>query len=622
MDVDIIASSEGLTSLRREWEELEARDDRAPYYVTHRFVSAWWDAHAASPDVDLHVVVVRLDEQLVGVAPFALRTRVAKGKTRRVLTFASHGDYLGVLVDPGQKADRVLKALMEAVHDNDSWDTVSLRNVPSDSPLASYLLRSEFNEDFTFHIENPYIDLSAFAGFDQYASERLPAKVRKYRNKFLRECGARFRVERGDENGIFDKIAELHQREQQYLADTKDRQERYSLFADPERGSHIRNVFDRTDDAVTFFYESDDGALLGYRTCFEHRGTLLSWNSAYDPGLSQYRIGKIIQFDILEHLFREGSTQVFDFGAGRYPWKFEWTDQFTTTYKLQLKRARRSPASSTQPERYDAPADRETVAEPDPLAAPPVPPRSRLARARARVTRRVRPPNIWYAPHPDDESIFMGASIALATDRDNILVMLTRGGASGAIKKVNARLDKPLTRKEFMRARVRELRAAARALGVAEENLLVKDLPDGGLDVPSVREVISDMAERHPGAVHRTMSYLDPHADHRTAGEALLAAHADGEVKRPVFYVPIPHLDETVGTPVDLSDPRGVAAKKAALQEYHYWAPHERRYAIGQHSVTALIRKQLHAPVEHVHGPGYRPAEAWHQRVEESPDPA
>ena len=213
------------------------------------------------------------------------------------------------------------------------------------------------------------------------------------------------------------------------------------------------------------------------------------------------------------------------------------------------------------------------------------------------------PPNVWYAPHPDDESIFMGASIALATDRRNILVMLTRGGASGAIKKVNARLDKPLTRKEFMRARVRELRAAARALGIPEEDLIVKNLPDGGLEVPSVREVIAEMVHRHPGAVHRTMSYLDPHADHRTAGEALRDAHRDREVKQAVFYVPIPHLDEEVGTPVDLSDPRGVAAKKAALREYHHWAPHERRYAIGQHSVTALIRRQLTDPVEHIHGP-------------------
>ena len=619
MDVEIITTSTGLESLRGEWEQLESRDPHTPYYVTHRFVSAWWDAHAQSDEIDLHVVGVRHNQRLVGVAPFALRTRAAKKQSRRVLTFASHGDYLGVVLDPDEKPDSVLKAVMDAVEQNGDWDTVSLRNVPAGSPLATYLLRSPYNDAFSFHIENPYIDLAEYAGFEEFAADRLPSKVRKYRNKFMRECEATFRVVRGDEGGIFDRIAELHQREQQFLADTQERHERYSLFADPLRAPHIRNVFTRTDDAVTFCYESDQGELLGYRTCFRHGRTLLSWNSAYHPDLSRYRIGKIIQYDILEHLFSEGSADVFDFGAGRYPWKFEWTDRFSATYKLQLKRPAGKRTSGAEPSRADIAADQVAPA-PDPLAPTAAPPRSRLARARSRVTRRVLPPNIWYAPHPDDESIFMGASIALAADRQNILVMLTRGGASGAIKKVNARLDKPLTRKEFMRARVRELRAAARALGIAEDDLIIKNLPDGGLDVPSVREVISEMVHRHPGAVHRTMSYLDPHADHRTAGEALRDAHRDDEVRRAVFYVPIPHLDEGVGTPVDLSDPRGVAAKKAALREYHHWAPHERRYAIGQHSVTALIRKQLSDPVEHVHGPDYEPAATWQHRVASETD--
>jgi LmbE family N-acetylglucosaminyl deacetylase/CelD/BcsL family acetyltransferase involved in cellulose biosynthesis len=605
VETDIITTSAGLDQIREEWEELETRDPHAPYYVTHRFVSAWWEAHQESPEIDLYVVCVRNNQRLVGIAPFAIRERRREGQVRRALTFASHGDYLGVIVAPDQKPDSVLKSVMASIEEHEGWDTVALRNVPADSPFASFLLRSDYNKAFTFHIENPYIDLSGFETFEDFAQERLPSKVRKYRNKFLRECNATFRVVHGDEGGIFDRIADLHQREQQFLAETQGRHERYSLFADPLRSPHIRHLFTRTDDAVTFLYESDQGELLGYRTAFRHGRTLLSWNSAYHPDFTQYRIGKIIQYDVIEHLLTHDLADVFDFGAGRYSWKFEWTDRFSTTYKLQLKRPRGEPRPAAETKQVATPAQAQPTA-PEPVRSDTPAPRSRRARLKSRVTRRVLPPNIWYAPHPDDESIFMGASIALARDRHNILVMLTRGGASGAIKKVNARLDKPLTRKEFMRARVRELRAAALALGIPHEHLIIKDLPDGGLDVPSVREVISEMVQRHPGAVHRTMSYLDPHADHRIAGEALRAAHADREVKRAVFYVPIPHLDETVGRPVDLSDPHGVAAKRAALREYHHWAPDERRYAIGQHSVTSLIRRQLDDPVEHVHGPDYR----------------
>jgi LmbE family N-acetylglucosaminyl deacetylase len=227
-------------------------------------------------------------------------------------------------------------------------------------------------------------------------------------------------------------------------------------------------------------------------------------------------------------------------------------------------------------------------------------------------------PHIWYVPHPDDETIFMGGSIAARPHRRNILVVLTRGHASMARHRVNARLDGELSTEEFGHARVRELRAAARVLGVARDDLIVHDLPDGQLHVDDVHEIIVDMARRHPRARHRTMSYLDPHHDHRTAGRALQAAHDAGHVRRARFHLPVPLAHVQLGSAVKLPE-RARAAKQRALREYRRWRPSKGRYAVGAHSVPRLIRRQLREPVERVHGPGYEPAEAWHQRVEETP---
>jgi LmbE family N-acetylglucosaminyl deacetylase len=227
-------------------------------------------------------------------------------------------------------------------------------------------------------------------------------------------------------------------------------------------------------------------------------------------------------------------------------------------------------------------------------------------------------PHIWYVPHPDDETIFMGGSIAARPHRRNILVVLTRGHASMARHRVNARLDGELSTEEFGHARVRELRAAARVLGVARDDLIVHDLPDGKLHVDDVHEIIVDMARRHPRARHRTMSYLDPHHDHRTAGWALQAAHDAGHVRRARFHLPVPLAHVQLGSAVKLPE-RARAAKQRALREYRRWRPSKGRYAVGAHSVPRLIRRQLREPVERVHGPGYEPAEAWHQRVEETP---
>lgn len=223
-----------------------------------------------------------------------------------------------------------------------------------------------------------------------------------------------------------------------------------------------------------------------------------------------------------------------------------------------------------------------------------------------RTRRRPRPPVIWYAPHPDDETIFMGGSISLQRRRRNIVVVMTRGGASKAWDKINRYVAHPLDAEGFQRARQRELAAAAAALGVAAGDLLAFDLPDGGVDVDAARRIIRTMAARHPGAQHRTMSYLDPHPDHRACGEALRAAFRAGEVADCVFHLPA-FVSSEMGQPVRF-DAAAVERKRAALREYEVWNPSRHRYALGAHSVGQLIRKHYNDPVERVHDASYEPS--------------
>jgi hypothetical protein len=155
-----------------------------------------------------------------------------------------------------------------------------------------------------------------------------------------------------------------------------------------------------------------------------------------------------------------------------------------------------------------------------------------------------------------------------------------------------------------MQGRLRELSAAVRQLGVGDDDFIIHDLPDGGLTESDVLAVMLDMARRHPRAIHRTMSYLDPHRDHATAGRALREAHASGSVRDCVFHLPIPLVPESLGRGVELPA-QAVEGKRAALREYERWDPAEGRFAIGSHSVKKLIKEQRRNPRERVHGPDY-----------------
>lgn len=217
---------------------------------------------------------------------------------------------------------------------------------------------------------------------------------------------------------------------------------------------------------------------------------------------------------------------------------------------------------------------------------------------------RLRPPVIWYVPHPDDDALFMAGSIYRSRDRRNILVALTRGGGSGAIALINAKIERPLSREDFMRARCRELEAAARAVGVDNRDVIWHDLPDGGVNEDDVHRIILQMARRHPRAEHRAMSYLDRHDDHAAIGRALRRAYREGVVAEATFHVPVGYAEDGLGTRVPLGRP-ALRAKRAALREYQRWDPDNGRYAVGTHSVKKLINTQMRRPAERVHGPDY-----------------
>ncbi|WP_109473113.1 GNAT family N-acetyltransferase [Ornithinimicrobium cavernae] len=647
MEVRVITSSEELAGLGAEWEELEARP-HTPYYVRHRFVTAWWNSYRQAPGYRLHVVTVRQNGRLVGIGPFAIRPEQRSGQPVRVLRWASHGDYLSLLhaddshgstARPEVITQLILQELTRLVDDG-TVVSVHLTGIPSESDFAWHVRKSQdYHQRLAFLVENPYLDLS-----DGYTT---PSHTTKYRNKLLREHELTFAVFHGAEHQILERIAAVHVAEKQHLVE-HGRDERHSLYEDPRRLEHIRGVFEGTRDAVTFAYvEGEDpatGTIAAYRTVFRDAGRLLSWNSAYLPAYERYRMGKVLQLRILEHLCGpEGEdlgVQEFDFGAGRYPWKFEWTPSLRATYRLLIKapllpekaapippkKATSPPEAGTQPRRPEQRPPAQPAAAPSEASDAR---RSTVRRRTARLARRVAPHlpavivaparrlvraqrvrrspvTIWYAPHPDDETIFMAGSLASVRNRRKIIVLLTAGESSRAIEGINRKLDRPISRAEFVASRDRELRAATRHLGVARRDIVRVGLPDNGLRAEDVLDVIRAQARRFPGASHRTMSYLDIHPDHAAAGEALLEAHRQHIVEDVLFHLPVPQVRDDRASRVTFGT-AATEAKLAALREYCVWEPAQGRYAVGRRSVSELIRHHRRTPDELVHGPELPP---------------
>jgi LmbE family N-acetylglucosaminyl deacetylase len=226
---------------------------------------------------------------------------------------------------------------------------------------------------------------------------------------------------------------------------------------------------------------------------------------------------------------------------------------------------------------------------------------------------------VFYSPHPDDELLSFGviASEYVALGYEIIYVLLTSGSTSTAIKLINGELASPgngtrfvykgthnpitagytpLTVEDIGRARVAEFKSSAGEMNVTPDRVHTFNLlKDNNLKVEDVVGAMLEVVALYPEAIHWTMSTIDIHPHHRSAGEALRYI-SDGTPLRTAYAIsrtswdalslakskPASNLPETYFfKPV--SD-RMQRVRNAALT-YNAWNPQAGSYAVGYTSV-------------------------------------
>jgi N-acetylglucosamine malate deacetylase 1 len=159
------------------------------------------------------------------------------------------------------------------------------------------------------------------------------------------------------------------------------------------------------------------------------------------------------------------------------------------------------------------------------------------------------------APHPDDESIGCGGTIAAhVAAGDDVTVVFLSSGEAG---------HPTLPREEFRPIREREAAAAAAVLGVRD--LRFWRLPDGA--IRSSAAAVSRMADELRGA--ETVYVTNPremHVDHRAAARLVRAAVAQLDSPPRVLayevWTPLTEMSEIVDIGAH------IATKLAAIREH------------------------------------------------------
>jgi LmbE family N-acetylglucosaminyl deacetylase len=194
--------------------------------------------------------------------------------------------------------------------------------------------------------------------------------------------------------------------------------------------------------------------------------------------------------------------------------------------------------------------------------------------------------SIVVAPHPDDETLGCGGTIAAkrAAGTDVLVVIATDGRLSHRSSSIGP--------DELARIRLEESRRACSVLGVPDENVVSLGIAEGELDDARLEPLLRDLIDRFQPDELLVPAAIDAHADHRVVNQHVRAAAAhlrsvvvleypvwmwtpsawwddgDGPARRASKLVLGPIRATKTLHPQVVDVTRTLALKRAALDEY------------------------------------------------------
>lgn len=337
MKVEIITNTDKLKDLKEEWEELEKQESEATVFQTFLYNYIWWRTVENLNKYELCIVVVREENnKLLGIAPFVIEKQKKFFLQIRILKFMAWGDYLGVLLNTNNTSlGRIMSKIFECI-ENLKIEKVLLSNIDISTSLGKFLKKHQkYSYLMEFQTECPYILFSKYENYDKFKLKFLSSSVKKQKNKMKKEVSYKFDIKNNKEDNLYNAIKKIHKNLKNYLNNKNKNFNRKSIYENNEKNIFLENYYKNSEYILNFSLKQDQEIII-YDTCYYLHNRLVSWNMAHLSEYENYNPGRVINYEIMKWGFEQNNDKlIFDFGCGGYPWKFQWTEDFTIVYKLE-----------------------------------------------------------------------------------------------------------------------------------------------------------------------------------------------------------------------------------------------------------------------------------------------
>ena len=337
MKIEIITSTDEFMTLKEEWEYLEKQENETTIFQTFLYNYIWWESVEKLNKYELCIIVVREESnKLLGIAPFIIENQKKFFFQIRTLKFMAWGDYLNILINTANKNyKKIISEIFRSI-EKLRIDRVILTNINIKSILGNYLKKHQtYNYNFSFQVECPRVYFSNYNSFEIFKSKYLTSNLRNKKNKMQKEINYKFIIKMEENENNYKQIERIHKELKNKLNEYNNNEIRKSSFENFESQNFLEKYYKNSDNIVNFFLMKDNEIIM-YDSCYFFKNILYSWIIAHVYEYNKYSPGGVMNYEIMKWGFEQNNDKlIFDFGCGGYPWKFQWTEDFTAVYKLE-----------------------------------------------------------------------------------------------------------------------------------------------------------------------------------------------------------------------------------------------------------------------------------------------
>ena len=336
--VERVGSEEGLFESKGDWNRLFAQASAQNPFLMWEWMASWWRHFGAGKR--LHLLLVRREGELIGIAPFYQREIRIGGISFRALSFlgdeAVGSDHLDLLSRSGCE-DEVAEAIAQTwLNARRDWDFVALRHSAEASPHVARLLRLS-EEGWRVQRQEgelcPFLRLEpTWEAFLNQRSASMRYTIRRKIRNLEKEHPVEFVMIEDLHEGRsgMERLISLHQKRwgdrggsDAFVSEIKLPFHRETAEAFFQKGMARLFFLKVEGETVAALY----GFLIGRRFFYYQAG--------FDPSWKGKSVGLVLMAKCIETAIAQGWSE-FDFLRGPEEYKSHWTSEQRKTWRLTL----------------------------------------------------------------------------------------------------------------------------------------------------------------------------------------------------------------------------------------------------------------------------------------------